>query len=176
MMHPARFAALPLVAVALLCPLAASVAQSSPPTPAARDTAFEAMQRRGQEAMGVDQYTSVHAFDEMPNGGRIELQRGDATDSVGVRAIREHLRGIALAFRSGDFSTPSYVHMSLVPGASVMAGRRNAIHYDYRELPRGAELRITTNDQTARRAIWQFLAYQRNEHMAGGVEMHGEPH
>jgi hypothetical protein len=58
--------------------------------------------------------------------------------------------------------------MTSVPGARIMSDRRNAIRYDYRELPRGAALRITTSDAVARKAIWDFIAYQRNEHMATG--------
>jgi hypothetical protein len=44
--------------------------------------------------MGVDQYTSVHRFDALPDGGRIELQRAH-DDSAGVAQIREHLRQVA---------------------------------------------------------------------------------
>ena len=133
--------------------------------PPAHDSAHADMQKRGAEVMGVEQETSVHVFDPLPNGGIIELQRaGD--DSAGARVIRQHLRSIALAFRAGDFSAPTYIHMTSVPGARIMTERRNYIRYDYRELPRGGALRITTTDFTARKAIWEFIAYQRNEHMA----------
>ena len=53
--------------------------------------------------MGVDQYTSSHQFDDLPEGGRIELQR-DSTDTAGVRTIRDHLQHIALAFAGGATS------------------------------------------------------------------------
>jgi hypothetical protein len=124
------------------------------------------MQRRGAEVMGVDQETSVHVFEALPNGGIIELQRA-SDDSAGIRAIRTHLRSLAQAFTAGDFGSPGYIHATMVPGARVMADRRTAIRYDYRELPRGAALRITTNDAVARRAVWEFIGFQRNEHMAG---------
>jgi hypothetical protein len=151
-----------LVLALAIAPAIAS-AQARPDHPPSHDTT--AMQRRGAEVMGVDQATSVHLFEALPNGGIIELQRaGD--DSVGMRTIREHLRGIARAFNAGDFSAPSYIHMTSVPGARVMADRRNLIRYDYRDRPRGGALRISTNDGLARRAIWEFIAYQRNEHMA----------
>ena len=144
------------------------LAQSIPRDSVARprsDTTRAAMERRGAEVMGVDQSTSAHVFETLPNGGIIELQRaGD--DSVGMRTIRAHLRGIVQAFSAGDFGAPGYVHMTSVPGARVMAERRNAIRYDYRELPRGGALRITTADYVARKAIWEFIAFQRNEHMA----------
>jgi len=129
------------------------------------DSSFAAMQQRGQRAMGVDQYTSTHHFDPLPDGGRIELQR-DADDSVGVAQIRTHLREIAKAFGAGDFSTPAFVHMQDVPGTKTMAAKRAAITYTFRELPRGGELRIETNDAEALAAIHEFLAFQRKDHRA----------
>jgi hypothetical protein len=139
--------------------------QKAPPVK--HDSAYTAMQERGRTAMGVDQYTSTHHFDALPDGGRIELQR-DVDDSVGVARIRAHMREIADAFKSGDFSTPAMVHLREVPGASVMAARRALITYEARDLPRGAELYIRTRDASARSAIHQFMAFQRGEHHATG--------
>ena len=139
---------------------------------AGSDSAFAALQSRGEQAMGVDQYTSTHRFDDLPDGGRIELQR-DVADSAGIAQIRQHLQEIASAFASGDFSTPAFVHMREVPGAEVMAARRAAITYTYRELPRGGELRIVTSDAEALAAIHAFLAFQRQDHRAGGMRHRG---
>jgi hypothetical protein len=135
------------------------------------DAAFAALQARGMQAMGVDQYTSSHSFDALPDGGRIELQR-DVDDPAGVAQIRAHLRGIAEAFESGDFSTPAFVHMQQVPGADVMAARRNVISYTFSELPRGGELRITTRDPSAVEGIHAFLAFQRQDHRTGEKNEH----
>ena len=118
--------------------------------------------------MGVDQYTSTHRFDALPDGGRIELQR-DVDDSAEVARIRAHMREIAHAFKAGDFSIPAMVHLRDVPGAKVMAARRSRITYEPRDLPRGAELYIRTDDAEARRAIHEFMAFQRGEHHATGV-------
>jgi hypothetical protein len=138
-------------------------AHTGPAAPAAADTAFDAMQRRGRTAMGVDQYSSVHHFDALRDGGRIELQR-DRDDSVGTAAIRTHLREIARAFATGDFATPEMVHMTAVPGTEVMRARRRAITYEPADLPRGAVLRIRSSDPVAVAAIHRFLAFQRREH------------
>ena len=113
--------------------------------------------------MGVDQYTSTHHFDTLPDGGRIALER-DVPDSAGVSQIRAHIREIARAFRAGDFSTPATVHMQDVPGAKVMAEKRAVITYEARDLPRGAELRIRTSDSAALRAVHEFLTFQRSAH------------
>ena len=149
----------------LLVPIAL---QGQKEPPAKHDTAFTSMQERGRMGMGVDQYTSTHHFDALPDGGRIALQR-DVEDSVGVARIRAHMREIAHAFKSGDFSTPAMVHMREVPGAKVMAERRTFITYEPRDLPRGAELYIRTTDAAARRAIHEFMAFQRGEHHASGM-------
>lgn len=136
-----------------------------------QDSAFAAMQKRGKQAMGVDQYTSTHKFDALPDGGRIELQR-DTRDSAGVAAIRAHLRDIAVSFKRGDFSNPVLVHMREVPGTRVMAAKRSVITYESYNLPLGAELRIRTADRAALAAIHEFMAFQRSDHHAGGQMGH----
>ena len=127
------------------------------------DSAFAALQQRGQTAMGVDQYASSHRFDPLPDGGRIELQM-DAPDSAATARIRAHLQEIAGAFARGDFATPGFVHAQRVPGTDVMAAKRAAITYRFAPLPRGGEVRITTTDAEAVAALHAFLAFQRSDH------------
>jgi hypothetical protein len=134
---------------------------SQPATP--RDSAFDALQQRGARVMGVDQYTSLHRFEALTDGGRIELQR-DVADTAGVRAIREHLQAVAREFAAGDFTASATVHGRPVPGSDVMRARRNAIRYEFRPLPRGGEIRITTRDARVLRAVHEFLAFQRADH------------
>jgi hypothetical protein len=138
---------------------------------AAADSGFAAVQERGLAAMGVDQYTSTHVFQPLPDGGRIELQR-DVVDSAGRARILAHMGEIALAFASGDFRVPGFVHGRDVPGTAVMAARRAAISYVVESLPRGGALRLETSDSSAIDAIHEFLAFQRMDHRTG--MHHGE--
>lgn len=139
-------------------------------TPAA-DTAFSALQQRGASAMGVDQYTSSHVFESLPDGGRIMLQR-DSADAAGTAVIRAHMRDIAARFAAGDFSIPGMVHAQTVPGTAMMAARRSHIRYVADTLPRGGQLRIVTTDSAAIAAVHQFLAFQRMDHRAAGHAGH----
>jgi hypothetical protein len=129
-------------------------------------SAFARVQARGGVAMGVNQYTSRHVFEPLPDGGRIVLQR-DAADTEGAAQIRRHMHQIAGQFAAGDFTLPGFVHARTVPGTEIMAARRSAIAYAVDTLPRGAALRIRTADSTAVRAIHEFLAFQRHDHHAG---------
>jgi hypothetical protein len=130
------------------------------------DSRFADVQRRGHAAMGVDQYTSTHLFQALPDGGRIELQR-DTADSADRLRILEHMGKIAAAFGAGDFTVPGFVHAREVPGTAVMAARRATIRYVVESLPRGAAVRLTTGDSSAIEAIHEFLAFQRQDHRAG---------
>lgn len=127
------------------------------------DDAFAALQKRGAAYMGVDQYTSTHQFEDLPDGGRIVLAR-DASDSAGVATIRGHLQEITRAFKAGDFEIPMLVHDAHVPGTDVMANRHDRIEYSYREVTGGGEIRIKTADPMALSAIRGFLQFQREEH------------
>jgi hypothetical protein len=137
----------------------------------AADTGFAAMQERGKMAMGVDQYTSAHVFEDLPDGGRIVLQR-EPPDTVGTGAIRAHMTTIATAFAQGDFNLPGFVHAQDVPGTATMSALRSRITYAADTLPRGGEVRITTADPAAVSAIHDFLAFQRTAHHAEGHEGH----
>ncbi|HUC41879.1 MAG TPA: hypothetical protein VMR92_13645, partial [Gemmatimonadales bacterium] len=85
------------------------------------------MQSRGAHVMGVDQYSSAHVFEDLPDGGRVVLERDDLSDIAAIAAIRAHMRDIQAAFRAGDFTKPFQVHAQQVPGTDVMTARRNAI-------------------------------------------------
>ncbi len=155
-------------AIVLLVFTACSPSSSDVPN-ADSQASFEELQERGKSAMGVDQYTSTHLFDALPDGGRIELQR-DSADSAGVATVRAHLADIAKLFKAGDFRIPGIVHNIEVPGTKVMAERKDHIAYSYSDLPRGGQVRITTTDAEAIKAIHEFMAFQRSDHRAGGHE------
>jgi hypothetical protein len=152
----------------LLLGLLACGSESHPdarPVTAVADSGYPGVQARGEVAMGVNQYTSSHVFEPLPDGGRIELQR-NATDSAGASQIRRHIEQIAIQFAGGDFQLPGFVHAQRVPGTDVMTAKRDAIRYSVEILPRGAALRVRTEDPTAVRAIHEFLAFQRQDHHA----------
>lgn len=134
------------------------------------DSAFAAMQGRGERVMGVDQYTSAHVFQDLADGGRVVLDRDGSADTSGIGTIRQHMREIAAAFRAGDFAKPFQVHAQVVPGTDIMAARRASITYEAVDRPRGAEVRIRTRDPVAIAAVHEFLAFQRNAHRAAGHE------
>jgi len=160
-LHDARTCLLALATIAGVTPLALAAQHPA-------DPAYHSMQMRGAMTMGVDQETSSHGFQSLPDGGRIVFIR-KVDDTAGVTKIRAHLRDMQRAFGSGDFSMPMFIHMKTVPGVKEMADRRSHITYTETDLPNGGELRIKTTDPTAIDAVHRFLAFQREEHHAGST-------
>ena len=107
--------------------MACGPSASRKPSVAAGDSAFAGVQARGGVAMGVNQYTSRHVFEPLPDGGRIALQR-DAADSDGAAQIRRHMHEIAGRFAAGDFTLPGFVHARVVPGTEIMAAHAGGHH------------------------------------------------
>jgi hypothetical protein len=140
------------------------------------DSGFAGVQARGAAVMGVDQYTSHHVFEDLPDGGRIVLVRNDTADAAGTRTIRAHLRAVADSFARGIFSDPERVHAREVPGTPELARLRDRVRYQVSDRPGGAELRITTTDPPALAALRQFLAFQRQDHHAAGHEGRDHSH
>jgi hypothetical protein len=131
------------------------------------DSGFASLQQRGETAMGVNQYTSQHVFESLPDGGRVVLQRKER-DPGGEATIRAHIRTIAADFSRGDFALPGFVHAtSEVPGTAAMKRLRGDITYSAQDLPRGGEVIISSKNPEAIAAIHEFLAFQRMDHRAG---------
>lgn len=159
------------VAIAALVGLAACDAskrsQGLPtPTPVGiqnGDSAFDAMEHRHGDAVGVDPMAMAHQFAAVPEGGDITLER-QAHDDMGITQIRSHLLLISRSFKRGDFTIPGFIHVGEVPGAAAMGERSGEIDYTVEDLPHGGVLRIRTTDARALQAIHSFIAFQIAEH------------
>lgn len=156
------------VGMAVLAVAACGSGSGANERPDSADAAFAAVQARGESVMGVNQYTSQHVFEGLPDGGWIILERSDTTDSAGIATIRAHIDTIVSDFRTGNFNKPFQVHAQVVPGTAVMAARASEIEYQAVTRPGGAAVRITTTDPTALAAVHEFLAFQRSDHRAAG--------
>jgi hypothetical protein len=111
---------------------------------------------------------AVHKFETLADGGRITVQLA-TDDRAGVTRVRRHLQSVARILEDGDF-VAKHEHAREVPGALTLAAKKDQIAYEYRELPRGGEVRFITSDAEANQAISEFMAYHQEKHKAGGMD------
>jgi hypothetical protein len=148
------------------CPLMRSV-ETSKSQHDSHGTHDAALDERGERAMGFSQTATVHHFLLQSDGGVIQVEVKDASDTSNRDIIRQHLSHIARAFAAGDFDTPALVHARVPPGTDAMRRLKSEITYAYEETGAGARIRISTNNAEALAAVHAFLRFQIEDHRTG---------
>ena len=127
----------------------------------------EEMNKRGDRVMGFDHAKTTHHFRLSPQGGEIEITATSSEDTASRDQIRSHLRHISKMFAEGDFNAPMLIHEQTPPGVRVMKQLRSEIEYRFEETKRGATIHISTTNNEALQAIYEFLRFQIKEHQTG---------
>jgi hypothetical protein len=122
------------------------------------------MTHRGDDVMGFDHTKTTHHFRLQPDGGVIEATANDPKDAESRDKIRAHFHDIARLFADGNFDKPVEIHSQLPPGAETMTTLRADIRYEFVEIENGGQVRITTRNPEALKAIQAFLRFQIYEH------------
>lgn len=157
----------------LLCAVLASLtihaqgARQGPPRQESPDQHAAGVDMRGDHAMGFSHENTQHHFEQLSDGGIIEVDARDEKDVATRDQIREHLKHIAGMFSANDFEIPMFIHDTIPPGVPVMKQKRGEITYTYMATQRGAMVRIVTHDSEALKAVHEFLAFQIQDHRTG---------
>ncbi|MBZ5510243.1 MAG: hypothetical protein LAN70_03655 [Acidobacteriia bacterium] len=127
----------------------------------------DAVNARGEKAMGFSQTATTHHFTLLPDGGYIQVQANSADDAMDRDHIRMHLQEQAKRFAAGDFSLSEMTHDRVLPGTPQMQTLKSSITYKCEEIERGGRLRISSKDAAAVAAIHEFLKFQIADHQTG---------
>jgi hypothetical protein len=126
-----------------------------------------AVDSRGDHAMGFSHEKTAHHFTLLPDGGIIAVEADSKTDAASRDQIRMHLTHIARLFVANDFDVPMFIHDKVPPGVPVMKQKRKAISYVFEPTASGGQVRITTRDAEAVKAVHEFLRFQIEDHRTG---------
>lgn len=122
---------------------------------------------RGDHAMGFSHEQTTHHFRLLKEGGAIEIQANDATDTASRDAIRMHLSHIAKMFSDGNFDAPMFIHDRVPPGVPAMKRLKKEIHYHFETTAGGGRVTITSANAAAIAAVHDFLKFQITDHRTG---------
>jgi len=125
----------------------------------------------GDHVMGFSHEKTTHHFELHYDGGIIDVRADDVKDTKSRDEIRSHFHHIAEMFAAGNFNSPMLVHGANVPGTAVMSERKDQLHWDLQETPRGARIVITGDNKPALEAVHQFLRFQIEDHKTGDCPM-----
>src|SRR5262249_7047140 len=116
---------------------------------------------------GFSHAKTTHHFRLKSDGGIIEVTANEAADTTSRDQIRRHLQHIAKKFAEGDFSAPMFIHAQTPPGVEEMRRLKDDIKYQFEEIERGAQVRISSQNAEAVKAIHEFLKFQIEDHRTG---------
>ncbi len=154
---------------------------SSPLVPAqtASSERQKEISERGSHVMPFELAQTQHIFSKTETGGRQQVIARDPNNSEQIALIRRHLTQIAGEFARGDFSRPEKIHGQAMPGlAALRAAKPGQLHVQYKDLPDGAEITYSAQDQSLITAIHQWFDAQLSDHgpdAAPGMD-HGTMH
>ncbi len=98
----------------------------------------------------------LESFAPTVDGGVEEVVTFDQGHSA-VKRLRAQIRRKSHEFARGRFVDPTNAHGDLVPGLRELRGQWSAIHVSYEDIPRGARVRYTTNNEMMVEALHQWF-------------------
>ena len=131
----------------------------------------------GADVMPFDLKATTHIFTKTSDGGTQRVVAKDPSDAVQTRLVREHLRDVRVQFRNGDFSGPSHIHGTDMPGlAQLSSARPGQIAVAYQEVEGGAELTYRTRNVRLASALHAWFDAQISDHGADAMAGHQHHH
>ena len=70
-------------------------------------------------------------------------------------------------FSANNFDVPMFIHDKVPPGVPTMQAKHDAITYTFQPTDQGGQVRITTHDPDALKAVHDFLIFQIQDHRTG---------
>lgn len=155
------------VAVLLVLATTLSFGQDHPNTDHQNMDHQAALNQHGDQVMGFSHEKTTHHFVLTSDGGLIEVRVNDIQDAASLGQIRGHFQHIARMFADGNYNAPMLVHSQNVPGTATMTRLKADLHWDLQELPRGARITVTADNNEALDAVHDFLRFQIADHKTG---------
>jgi hypothetical protein len=118
----------------------------------------------GEQVMPFDLNKTLHIFEMTESGGIQQVVIRNPTDRDQVPLIQQHLRHEAMRFSSGDYSDPTSLHGSEMPGVKELAEGAARIRIEYEPLTNGAQIVFSTGDLRLITALHRWFGAQLSDH------------
>ncbi len=130
------------------------------------ETTQERVHHMAHNVMNFDIAKTVHIFIMTESGGvqKVITEDPGATDQIPL--IQLHLRHEAEQFQRGDYSDPSKLHGTDMPGLKDLQAGASLVHVTFADLPNGAEITFETTDLHLLTAVHRWFGAQLSEHGA----------
>ena len=134
----------------------------------------EEVAKRGAVVMPFSLERTLHIFTKTGSGGIQQVVAKDPSDTQQIELIREHLGMISKEFAQGNFSAPASIHGNNMPGLGELEkAHPGQLRIEYKELPDGAQIEYSSDNQGLIDAIHRWFDAQLADH-AGALSSRPE--
>lgn len=126
-----------------------------------------AVSARGPSVMGFDVSKTKHVFEKTADGGvqSVVIREPSCADQIPL--IQTHLHHLAMKIQAGDWSNQEAIHSPSMPGlATLKAAKIGTVKSEYRGLPDGGQVVLSSADPALRKAIHDLFDAQLADHGA----------
>lgn len=120
----------------------------------------------GSQVMPFDLDETTHIFEMTEGGGIQQVVAKNPDDSAQIALIQQHIQHEAILFSSGNFSDPTSLHGTEMPGVKDLAAGIERVEIEYANLPNGAQISFTTQDLGLITALHRWFGAQLSDHRA----------
>jgi len=120
----------------------------------------------GSQVMPFDLSKTKHIFEMNESGGIQKVVLRNQKDIDLLPTIRQHLMHEAMRFSVGDFSDPTSLHGTDMPGVKELEAGAPRIDIEYSEIPNGGQIIFKTGELSLITAIHQWFGSQLSDHGA----------
>ena len=122
------------------------------------------VEERGRHVMPFNLEKTQHVFEKTDRGGIQQVVAKEADDAEQIALIRQHFTAISKGFQQGDFSRQRRIHGNDMPGLAELTADYRHVHFDFRELPNGAEIEYSAENPVLVDAIHRYFNAQLTDH------------
>ena len=126
----------------------------------------EMIHNMGSQVMPFDLSKTKHIFEMNESGGIQKVVVRNQKEIDQLPAIRQHLMHEAARFSEGDFSDPTSLHGTGMPGVKELEAGASGLEIEYSEIPDGGQITFKAGELSLITAIHQWFGAQLSDHGA----------
>lgn len=150
--------------IAILCTLIGLSVAGCASSPS--DGHQEMIHDMGSQVMPFDLSKTKHIFEMNESGGIQKVVVRNQKEIDQLPAIRQHLMHEAARFSEGDFSDPTSLHGTGMPGVKELEAGASGLEIEYSEILDGGQITFKAGELSLITAIHQWFGAQLSDHGA----------
>jgi len=138
---------------------------------------IDEVKQRTQQIIPYSEEQTLQMFTKTVHGGVQHVVVKSSANTEQIALIQAHLEKMAENFSKGDFSETERMHGSNMAGlAQLKMAKPYDIKFDYKALPKGAQIHYSTEDTKFAQALHEWFDAQMSDHDSHEISEHSQHH